>query len=125
MGAVFCWLADGGTLSGEGITEAWSDLEAILGSGVPVHTHPHPPTPAHTQHLRLPFALASSACIQMFILRQSTCCLAYLARCCLLCLRELLDHWDPSMVGAGTWLEDAEVWRRPLARIFLVQTSLT
>lgn len=115
MGAVFCWLADGGRPSGEGITEAWS---AFRGKArrwrAPAHAH----TPAHTGHLRLPFPLASFACIQMSILRQSTCCSAYLARCRLPCLSELLDHSDLSVVGAGSWLEDSGVGRRPPGRPF-------
>lgn len=110
MGAVFCSLAYGGRLSGEGITEAWS---AFRGKARQWRAHAHAHTPAHTGHLRLPFPPASSACVQMFILGQSTRCLAYLARCHLPCLGEVLDPWDLSVVGAGVWLEDSGVERRP------------
>lgn len=44
MGAVFCWLADGGRLSGEGITKAWSAFRGKAGqwhAGARTHTRPH------------------------------------------------------------------------------------
>lgn len=60
MGAVFCWLADGGTLSGEGITEAWSALRGKAGQW---RARAHAPTPAHT---RPHSALKASFCSGLF-----------------------------------------------------------